>query len=110
MLYFNVPPHVGRELDYIKEAVEKHKICGDGEFTKRCNAWFEQHTGTRKCLLTTSCTHATELAALLADIKPGDEVIMPAYTFVSTAYAFVLRGAVPVFVDIRQYTMDIDEN
>ena len=110
MLYFNVPPHVGRELDYIKEAVEKHKICGDGEFTKRCNAWFEQHTGTRKCLLTTSCTHATELAALLADIKPGDEVIMPAYTFVSTADAFVLRGAVPVFVDIRPDTMNIDEN
>ncbi len=110
MLYFNVPPHVGRELEYIKEAVEKHKICGDGEFTKRCNAWFEQHTGTRKCLLTTSCTHATELAALLADIKPGDEVIMPAYTFVSTADAFVLRGAVPVFVDIRPDTMNIDEN
>lgn len=109
MLYFNVPPYVGRELDYIKEAVEKHKICGDGEFTKRCNAWFEQHTGTRKCLLTTSCTHATELAALLADIKPGDEVIMPAYTFVSTADAFVLRGAVPVFVDIRPDTMNIDE-
>lgn len=110
MLYFNVPPHVGRELDYIKEAVEKHKICGDGEFTKRCNAWFEEQTGTRKCLLTTSCTHATELAALLADIQPGDEVIMPAYTFVSTADAFVLRGAVPVFVDIRPDTMNIDEN
>lgn len=110
MLYFNVPPHVGRELDYIKEAVEKHKICGDGEFTKRCNAWFEEKTGTRKCLLTTSCTHATELAALLADIQPGDEVIMPAYTFVSTADAFVLRGAVPVFVDIRPDTMNIDEN
>ena len=110
MLYFNVPPHVGRELDYIKEAVEKHKICGDGEFTKRCNAWFEEQTGTRKCLLTTSCTHATELAALLADIQPGDEVIMPAYTFVSTADAFVLRGAVPVFVDIRPDTMNINEN
>ena len=110
MLYFNVPPHVGRELDYIKEAVEKHKICGDGEFTKRCNAWFEEKTGTRKCLLTTSCTHATELAALLADIQPGDEVIMPAYTFVSTADAFVLRGAIPVFVDIRPDTMNIDEN
>lgn len=110
MLYFNVPPHVGRELDYIKEAVEKHKICGDGEFTKRCNAWFEKQTGTKKCLLTTSCTHATELAALLADIKPGDEVIMPSYTFVSTANAFVLRGAIPVFVDIRPDTMNIDEN
>lgn len=109
MLYFNVPPHVGRELDYIKEAVEKHKICGDGEYTKRCNAWFEEKTGAKKCLLTTSCTHATELAALLANIQPGDEVIMPAYTFVSTANAFVLRGAVPVFVDIRPDTMNIDE-
>lgn len=110
MIYFNVPPHVGREMDYIKEAVEKHKICGDGEFTKRCNAWFEEKTGTKKCLLTTSCTHATELAALLSDIQPGDEVIMSAYTFVSTADAFVLRGAVPVFVDIRPDTMNLDEN
>lgn len=110
MIYFNVPPHVGRELDYVKEAVEKHKICGDGEYTKRCNAWFEEKMKTRKCLLTTSCTHATELAALLADIKPGDEIIMPSYTFVSTANAFVLRGAVPVFVDIRPDTMNINEN
>lgn len=110
MIVFNVPPTVGRELDYIKEAVEKHKICGDGEFTKRCSAWFEKMTGTKKCLLTTSCTHATELAALLANIKEGDEVIMPSYTFVSTANAFVLRGAVPVFVDIRPDTMNIDEN
>ncbi len=109
MLYFNVPPYVGKELEYIKEAVEKHKICGDGEFTKRCNAWFEEQTGVSKCLLTTSCTHATEMAAMLADIQPGDEVIMPAYTFVSTANAFVLRGAVPVFVDIRPDTMNIDE-
>lgn len=110
MIVFNVPPTVGRELDYIKEAVEKHKICGDGEFTKRCSAWFEKMAGTKKCLLTTSCTHATELAALLANIKEGDEVIMPSYTFVSTANAFVLRGAVPVFVDIRPDTMNIDEN
>lgn len=110
MIYFNVPPKVGRELDYIKEAVEKHKICGDGEFTKRCSTWFEEKTGTEKCLLTTSCTHATELAALLAQVKEGDEVIMPSYTFVSTANAFVLRGAVPVFVDIRPDTMNIDEN
>lgn len=109
MLYFNVPPYVGKELEYIKEAVEKHKICGDGEFTKRCSAWFEEQTKAAKCLLTTSCTHATELAALLADIQPGDEVIMPSYTFVSTANAFVLRGAVPVFVDIRPDTMNIDE-
>ena len=110
MIYFNVPPKVGRELDYIKEAVEKHKICGDGEFTKRCSTWFEEKTVTEKCLLTTSCTHATELAALLAQVKEGDEVIMPSYTFVSTANAFVLRGAVPVFVDIRPDTMNIDEN
>ena len=109
MINFNVPPYTGKELDYIKIAVEKQKICGDGEFTKKCNAWIEEKTGTRKCLLTTSCTHATELAALLVDIKPGDEVIMPAYTFVSTADAFVLRGAVPVFVDIRPDTMNIDE-
>ena len=109
MINFNVPPYTGKELDYIKTAVENQKICGDGEFTKKCNAWIEEKTGTRKCLLTTSCTHATELAALLADIKPGDEVIMPAYTFVSTADAFVLRGAVPVFVDIRPDTMNIDE-
>ena len=109
MINFNVPPYTGKELDYIKIAVENQKICGDGEFTKKCNAWIEEKTGTRKCLLTTSCTHASELAALLADIKPGDEVIMPAYTFVSTANAFVLRGAVPVFVDIRPDTMNIDE-
>lgn len=109
MIYFNVPPHAGQELAYITEAVNKHKICGDGEFTKRCNRWFEEKTGTKKCLLTTSCTHATELAALLANIQPGEEVIMPSYTFVSTANAFVLRGAVPVFVDIRPDTMNIDE-
>ncbi len=109
MINFNVPPFTGKEMDYIKIAVENQKICGDGEFTKKCNAWIEERTGTAKCLLTTSCTHATELAALLADIKPGDEVIMPSYTFVSTADAFVLRGAVPVFVDIRPDTMNIDE-
>lgn len=106
---FNVPPFTGKEMDYIKIAVENQKICGDGEFTRKCNAWIEEKTGTEKCLLTTSCTHATELAALLADIKPGDEIIMPSYTFVSTADAFVLRGAVPVFVDIRPDTMNIDE-
>ena len=109
MIPFNVPPCVGTELDYIKDAVEKHKICGDGEYTKKCNAWLEEKTGTAKALLTTSCTHATEMAALLADIKPGDEVIMPSYTFVSTADAFVLRGAKVVFVDIRPDTMNIDE-
>lgn len=88
---------------------KNQKICGDGEYTKKCNAWIEERTGAGKCLLTTSCTHATELAALLCNIRPGDEVIMPAYTFVSTADAFVLRGAVPVFVDIRPDTMNIDE-
>ena len=110
MIDFNVPPYVGTELKYVEEAVAvNHKICGDGPFTHRCNEWLEKKTGIQKALLTTSCTHATELAALLADIQSGDEVIMPSYTFVSTADAFVLRGAVPVFVDIRPDTMNIDE-
>ena len=110
MIDFNVPPYVGTEMKYVEEAAAKnHKICGDGPFTHRCNEWLEKRTGTKKALLTTSCTHATELAALLADIREGDEVIMPSYTFVSTADAFVLRGAVPVFVDIRPDTMNIDE-
>ncbi|MBQ4536984.1 MAG: dTDP-4-amino-4,6-dideoxygalactose transaminase [Lachnospiraceae bacterium] len=109
MINFNVPPYVDTAMDYIKECVENQKICGDGIYTKKCNEWIEAKTGTTKCLLTTSCTHATELAALLSDIQPGDEVIMPAYTFVSTADAFVLRGAIPVFVDIRPDTMNIDE-
>ena len=109
MIRFNVPPYTGKEMEYIKQAVEAQKICGDGEFTKKCNEWIEKKTGTKKCLLTTSCTHATELAALLSDIKEGDEVIMPSYTFVSTADAFVLRGAKAVFVDIRPDTMNIDE-
>lgn len=109
MINFNVPPYTGKEIEYIKEAVQNQKICGDGPFTKKCNEWIEQKTGTAKCLLTTSCTHATELSALLADIKEGDEVIMPSYTFVSTADAFVLRGAKVVFVDVRPDTMNIDE-
>jgi len=109
MINFNVPPYVDTAIDYIKECIANQKICGDGKYTKECNKWLEEKTQTRKALLTTSCTHATELAALLADIQPGDEVIMPAYTFVSTADAFVLRGAVPVFVDIRPDTMNIDE-
>lgn len=109
MINFNVPPYVETAMDYIQECVRNQKICGDGAYTKKCNEWLEMKTGTHKALLTTSCTHATELAALLADIKPGDEVIMPAYTFVSTADAFVLRGAIPVFVDIRPDTMNIDE-
>lgn len=110
MINFNVPPYVGMEMDYIKIAIENHKICGDGDFTKKCNTWLENKSGSPKALLTTSCTHATEMAALLTDIKPGDEVIMPSYTFVSTANAFVLRGAEIVFVDIRPDTMNIDEN
>ena len=109
MIAFNVPPFTGKEMEYIKEAVDAHKICGDGGFTKKCNEWIEKKTGCTKALLTTSCTHATELSALLAGIEPGDEVIMPSYTFVSTADAFVLRGATPVFVDIRPDTMNIDE-
>lgn len=110
MIDFNIPPYLGNEQENIKKAIENHKICGDGEFTKKCNAWIEQHTGTAKALLTTSCTHATEMAALLCDIQPGDEVIMPSYTFVSTADAFVLRGAKAIFVDIRPDTMNMNEN
>ena len=110
MISFNKPPYVGEEIKYIEEAVKAQKICGDGQFTKKCNKWFEDKTGAAKVLLTTSCTHATELAALLLDIQPGDEVIMSAYTFVSTADAFVLRGATAVFVDINPKTMNIDEN
>lgn len=109
MIVFNVPPFTGKEMEYISQAVENQKICGDGEFTKKCNEWIEKRTGTGKCLLTTSCTHGLELAVLLSGIGSGDEVIMPAYTFVSTADAFVLRGATPVFVDIRPDTMNIDE-
>jgi dTDP-4-amino-4,6-dideoxygalactose transaminase len=110
MISFNVPPCVGTEMKYIKEAVDSHKICGDGQFTKRCNEWIEENTGTAKAMLTTSCTHATEMAALLLDIKEGDEIIMPSYTFVSTADAFVLRGAKAVFVDVDPRTMNIDAN
>lgn len=109
MINFNVPPMTGKELIYLEKAIKSHKICGDGEFTKQCSQWLEKYTKSEKVLLTTSCTHATELAAILADIKPGDEVIMPSYTFVSTADAFVLRGAKIVFVDIRRDTMNIDE-
>ena len=110
MIPFNVPPYVGVEEKYVKEAIRNHKICGDGEFTRKCSTWFEEKTKSKKVLLTTSCTHATEMAALLSDIHRGDEVIMPSFTFVSTADAFVLRGAIPVFVDIRPDTMNIDEN
>lgn len=109
MIPFNRPPFVGTEIEYVTQAIKSHKICGDGEFTKKCSKWLEDQTGEAKVLLTTSCTHATEMAALLSDIQPGDEVIMPSYTFVSTADAFVLRGAKAVFVDIRPDTMNIDE-
>ena len=110
MIRFNVPPYTGREIENMKKAVENMHICGDGEFTKKCSEYLEKITGTAKCLLTTSCTHALEMAALLCDLKEGDEVILPSYTFVSTADAFVLRGAKAVFVDVRPDTMNIDEN
>lgn len=106
---FNIPPYIGTEDNYIKQAIMSRKICGDGEFTKKCNAKLEEITKAKKALITTSGTSALEMAALLADIQPGDEVIMPSYTFVSTANAFVLRGAKIVFVDIRPDTMNIDE-
>jgi dTDP-4-amino-4,6-dideoxygalactose transaminase len=106
---FNKPYMTGRELWYIAQAHTNGHLAGDGMFTKKCHAWLEERTGTHKALLTHSCTAALEMAAILADIQPGDEVIMPSYTFVSTANAFVLRGGVPVFVDIRPDTLNIDE-
>lgn len=109
MIGFNIAPFIGQETEYMKQAVANHKICGDGEFTKKCKKWIEDKTETNSALLTTSCTHALEMAALLMDIQEGDEVIMPSYTFVSTANAFVLRGAKIVYVDIRPDTMNIDE-
>ena len=109
MISFNVPPYIGVELEYIQQVLENRKLCGDGKYTKECHQWLKENTGTFHALLTTSCTHALEMSAILADIKPGDEVIMPSYTFVSTANAFVLRGAKIVFVDIRPDTMNIDE-
>lgn len=109
MINFNIPPYIGNELKKIEKVIENGKICGDGEFTKKCNQWIERNTHTCKALLTTSCTHALEMASLLCNIGSGDEVIMPSYTFVSTANAFVLRGATVVFVDIRPDTMNLDE-
>ena len=109
MIPFNKPPHTGNEEQYIAKALQSGKISGDGDFTKKCEQWFEQTLGCKRALLTSSCTHALEMCALLINIQPGDEVILPSYTFVSTANAFVLRGAVPVFVDIRPDTMNIDE-
>jgi dTDP-4-amino-4,6-dideoxygalactose transaminase len=107
---FNIPHFSGRELDYIKQAIESKHLSGDGQFSKLCEQWLVDTLGTRKALLTPSGTAALEMSALLADIQPGDEVIMPSFTFVSTANAFVLRGAVPVFVDIRPDTLNIDES
>lgn len=109
MISFNVPPLEGTELDYVKKAIENHKICGDGPFTKECNAWLENRFGAQKVLLTTSGTTALEMAALMCDLQPGDEVILPSFTFSSTATAFVLAGAKLVFVDVRPDTMNIDE-
>jgi dTDP-4-amino-4,6-dideoxygalactose transaminase len=106
---FNVPFATQKELDYLVQAIQSHHLSGDGSFTKKCHQWLEAKTGSRKALLTHSCTSALEMAAILADIQPGDEVIMPSYTFVSTANAFVLRGGIPVFVDIRPDTLNIDE-
>jgi dTDP-4-amino-4,6-dideoxygalactose transaminase len=106
---FNKPYMTGKELAYIAEAHSNNMLAGDGPFTRRCHNWLKDNTGTRSALLTHSCTAALEMAAILADIQPGNEVIMPSYTFVSTANAFVLRGGVPVFVDIRRDTLNIDE-
>ena len=109
MISFNVPPFTGKELDYVKQAVDNHKICGDGPFTKKCHAWLEERFGSQKVLLTTSGTTALEMATLLSDLKKGDEVILPSFTFSSTATSVVLTGATPVFSDIRPDTMNLDE-
>lgn len=109
MIAFNHPPYVGNELEYVKDAIEQLHISGDGKYTKLCSSWIEKRANVEKCLLTTSCTHALEMAAMLCDINPGDEVIMPSFTFCSTADAFVLRGGKIVFVDIRPDTMNMDE-
>lgn len=109
MINFNVPPFIGKEFDYMKEAVENRKICGDGSFTKKCDLWMEKKFNARKVLLTTSGSTALDMSALLCGLKPGDEVILPSFTFSSTANSFVLAGATLVFVDIRPDTMNIDE-
>src|SRR6476646_2493460 len=107
---FNRPALVGNELEYMKQAIENGHISGDGPFTKKCHAFLEKELGVPKALLTTSCTHALEMSAILLDIQSGDEVIIPDFTFVSTVNAFVLRGAKPVFVDVRQDTLNLDES
>lgn len=109
MINFNVPPLVGDEYEYVKQVIDSHKICGDGQFTKKCHAWMEERFNAQKVLLTTSGTTALDMAMLLCDLQPGDEVILPSYTFSSTATAAVLVGAKLVFVDIRPDTMNIDE-
>ncbi|TKI03896.1 dTDP-4-amino-4,6-dideoxygalactose transaminase [Martelella alba] len=109
MIPFNAPPVVGTEIEFMRRAMGSGKLCGDGDFTRRCQQWLEQRFGSARALLTPSCTASLEMAAMLLDIRPGDEVIMPSYTFVSTANAFVLRGAAIVFVDIRPDTMNMDE-
>src|SRR5690606_38541365 len=109
MIPFNKPRLAGRELEYIRQACENMHLSGDGPFTRRCHALLEQDTGCARALLTHSCTAALEMAALLLDLQPGDEVIMPPFAFVATATAFVLRGAVPVFIDIRPDTLNLDE-
>ena len=109
MLPFNKPPFAGKEFDYMHQAMQNNKICGDGEFTKKCHRWLEQNVNIKKALLTTSCTHALEMSAILANIQPDDEVIAPSFTFVSTVNAFVLRGAKIKFIDIRPDTMNMDE-
>lgn len=109
MISFNVPPFVGTELKYIQEAIASRKISGDGNFTKKCHKWVEEHFCAQKVLLTTSGTSALDMAMLLCDLQPGDEVILPSYTFSSTATAAVMAGARLVFVDIRPDTMNIDE-
>lgn len=109
MINFNVPPYTGKEFNYMRRAVENKKICGDGPFTKKCDHWIEERFGTKKALFTTSGSSALDMAAFLCDIKPGDELILPSFTFSSTANAFVLAGATLVFVDIRSDTMNIDE-
>ena len=109
MIVFNVPPCTGRELNYIRQAIDAHKICGDGAFTKKCSAWLEQRFGAHRVLLTTSGTTALDMACLLCQLQPGDEVILPSFTFSSTANAFAIYGAKLVFVDIRPDTMNIDE-
>ncbi len=109
MINFNIPPFVGTELNYVKNAIDSHKICGDGQYTKMCNKWLEDRFNAQKVLLTTSGTTALDMAALMCDLKQGDEVILPSFTFSSTATAFVLAGATLVFVDVRPDTMNIDE-